>query len=300
MKTWNGTFTDDEAFLSKAFAVSIHCDKALWKHDILVSLAHVKMLAEAGVISQDDCDTLTVHLQELLWDIEAGRINFSPEQENIHKAIVTILTDRIGTTAEKIDIGRDKAPYDSLVFRFYLKDAIGELSKLLTCLKSKLLKEEDTAIYGCMLSRDIDRLKDCLKRVNCIPFSGKKESGEDSGFLADPEYLKEMLGFDSICLCDKDGAGDRDFAIEFLSCASMTMMHLSQLASHGAKGENLALAQIISGKSGKVCGNLFSLLTTLHSFSPSDSCALQVDKESVTGAFETLKSCLIVLKQLYN
>ena len=76
MKTWNGTFTEDEAFLTKAFATSIHCDKYLWKHDILVSMAHVKILAKGDIISQDDCDTILVHMQELLWDMEAGRINF--------------------------------------------------------------------------------------------------------------------------------------------------------------------------------------------------------------------------------
>ena len=300
MKTWNGTFTDEEDFLTKAFSTSIHCDKAFWKHDILVSLAHVKMLAEAGAISQDDCDCLTVHLQELLWDIEAGRINFSAENENIHKAVVTILSDRIGNTAEKLDCQRDNAQYGSLVFRFYLKDAINELSQLLSSLKKNLLEDEDTTLYSCMLARDIDRFNDCLKRVNCVPFSGKEKVIDATDSLIDPEYLKNELGFDSICLCDKDGAGDRDFAIEFLSCASMTMMHLSQLAAHAAECQDFAFPQIVSGKAGKVCGNLFSLLTTLQSLTPSESCCLHEDKEAVINAFETLKSCLIVLTQFYK
>lgn len=300
MKTWNGTFTDEEAFLTKAFATSIHCDKEFWKHDILVSLAHVKMLAETGAISQEDCDSLTVHLQELLWDIEAGRISFSAEDENIHKAVVTIISDRIGKTSEKINLQRNNAQYDSLVFRFYLKDAIKDLTERLSSLKDTLVKNEETTLYSCMLSRDTDRFNDCLKRVNCIPLSKKIKNSDGTDSIIDSEYLKNALGFDSICLCDKDGAGDRDFAIEFLSCASMTMMHLSQLAVHAAKCQDFAFPQIVSGKAGKVCGNLFSLLTTLQSLKPAESCYLHEDKEAVINAFETLKSCLIVLAQFFK
>ena len=151
-----------------------------------------------------------------------------------------------------------------------------------------------------MLSRDTDRFNDCLKRVNCIPLSKKIKNSDGTDSIIDSEYLKNALGFDSICLCDKDGAGDRDFAIEFLSCASMTMMHLSQLAVHAAKYQDFAFPQIVSGKAGKVCGNLFSLLTTLQSLKPAESCYLHEDKEAVINAFETLKSCLIVLAQFFK
>lgn len=296
MKTWNGTFTEDEAFLTKAFATSIHCDKYLWKHDILVSMAHVKMLAKGDIISQDDCDTILVHMQELLWDMEAGRINFSAEDESIHKAILNILSVRIGNLSDKIDLYRNEAQYTSLVFRFYLKDAIIDLIQLLNCLENKTMKQSGTSMYSCMLKRDITRLENCLEGTDCIPFS-KASADSGDNFSIDPEFLKSELGFNKICTCDRDGAGDRDFAIEFLSCASMTMMHLSQLSSQLTKDGIFARPQIVSGKAGKVYGNLFSLLTTLQSLPPDESYGFYEDKEAVINAFETMKSCIIVLKK---
>ena len=296
MKTWNGTFTEDEAFLTKAFETSIHCDKHFWKHDILVSMAHVKMLAKSGVISQDDCDAILVHMQELLWDMEAGRINFSAEDESIHKAILNILSVRIGALSSKIDLYRNEAQYTALVFRFYLKDAINDLLQQLQCLEKKASAKSDTSMYSCMLKRDITRLENCLAGTDCIPFSKTTGSSEEA-FSIDPDFLKTELGFSKVCLCDRDGAGDRDFAIEFLSCASMTMMHLSQLSSQLAKDGVFARPQIVSGKAGKVYGILFSLLTTLQSLPPEESSGFYEDKDAVVNAFETMKSCIIVLKK---
>ena len=250
MKLWGGRFQKETDEKVNDFNSSIRFDSRMYRQDIQGSIAHATMLGRQGIIPKEDSDLIVQTLQEILSDIESGKVDFDIDAEDIHMNIEKILSQRIGDAGKRLHTGRSRNDQVALDLRLYLRD---ELAAILDMLKStqqailSIAKENlDTIMPGYthmqkaqpitlahhmmayfeMFKRDMQRLLDCQKRTNVLPLG--------SGALAattyplDRAYVAEQLGFDAITQNSLDGVSDRDFAIEAASCMSILMMHLSR------------------------------------------------------------------------
>ncbi len=249
-KLWGGRFqksTDKEV---DDFNSSIRFDARMYRQDIRGSIAHAKMLGKQGIIPKEDSEKIVDGLLGILSDIEAGKVEFETDAEDIHMNIEKILTERMGDAGKRLHTGRSRNDQVALDIRMYLMDEIDEVKKMLVHAEDVILKlaeEHKTTVmpgythlqkaqpityahhlcaYAEMFYRDLDRLSDCKRRTNVMPLG--------SGALAattyplDREYVAEELGFDGVTLNSLDGVSDRDFVIELAGCLSLVMMHLSR------------------------------------------------------------------------
>ena len=250
MKLWGGRFSKATDTKVDDFNSSIRFDMRLYRQDIRGSIAHAAMLGKQGIIPQEDADLIVKTLGEILTDIEAGKVEFSVDAEDIHMNIETILTERIGAAGKRLHTGRSRNDQVALDLRMYIKDEVTEIKELIVSLMETLLtlaqahtgtvmpgythlqKAQPVTFahhmmaYFEMLKRDIGRLDDTYKRTNICPLG--------SGALAattyplDREAVARELGFDGVTQNSLDGVSDRDFALELLSALSILMMHLSR------------------------------------------------------------------------
>ncbi len=252
LKLWAGRFAKGTDKKVDDFNSSISFDSRMYRQDILGSIAHAKMLGKQGIIPNEDSVLIQTTLNEVLLDIEAGKIEFEIDAEDIHMNIEKILISRIGDTGKRLHTGRSRNDQVALDIRLYLRDEISEIEALLVSLSEVLLNiaEEnlDTIMPGYthlqraqpitfahhamayfqMLSRDISRLRDCTKRLNVMPLGSGALAG--TTYPLDREFVAQELGFDSITQNSLDGVSDRDFVIELASCLSILMMHLSRFS----------------------------------------------------------------------
>ena len=250
MKLWKGRFSKAATSSADEFNASIEFDQRLYKEDIAGSIVHAKMLAKQGIISQEEAAKITDALAQIREDIEAGKIEFSIESEDIHMNIETILTERIGDTGKKLHTARSRNDQVAVDFRLYLKNETAEIDKLLAGLNEALLKlskeHTDTVMPGYthlqraqpvtlayhllayyqMISRDRERFADCLKRIDRLPLGSGALAG--TTYDTDRDFLARELGFSQVLPNGMDAVADRDFAIEFVQCCAVTMMHLSR------------------------------------------------------------------------
>lgn len=250
MKLWDGRFSKSTDPMVDDFHSSIRFDSRMYKQDILGSMAHVKMLGACGVISGDDAALIYKTLQEILEDIENGKVTFEIGAEDIHMNIEKILISRIGDVGKRLHTGRSRNDQVALDIRMYLKD---ELSNIKELLKKLILVLADIAeknlntimpgythlqraqpvtfahhlmAYVQMFLRDRERLSDCYKRMNVMPLGSGALAG--TTYLLDRHLVARELGFDEITENSMDAVSDRDFVLEFASALSILMMHLSR------------------------------------------------------------------------
>ncbi len=252
MKLWSGRFRKETDALVNDFNSSIPFDQRLYREDIEGSMAHAFMLGEQGIISRADAENICTGLRGILADVEAGTIEFSADNEDIHMNVETILTARIGEAGKRLHTARSRNDQVALDFRLYLRRQIGEIVEQLLHFQKVLLQQArqhtETVMpgythlqraqpitfahhllaYAHMLCRDVTRLEDCRARMNECPLG--------SGALAGTTYPIDRfatageLGFDRPMGNSLDGVSDRDYALEFLAACSILMMHLSRLA----------------------------------------------------------------------
>lgn len=250
MKLWGGRFQKGTAKNVDDFNSSIRFDQRMYRQDIKGSMAHAAMLGKQGIIPQQDADKIIAGLKDILTDIDAGKITFEIDAEDIHMNIEKILTERIGDAGKRLHTGRSRNDQVALDLKMYLMDETQLLDQMLHHALSTLTalaKEHTETImpgythlqkaqpitfahhlmaYFEMFKRDRQRLADWRERTNVLPLG--------SGALAattyplDRESVADALGFDSITMNSLDGVSDRDFVIELASCLSMIMMHLSR------------------------------------------------------------------------
>ncbi len=249
-KLWGGRFSKKTASLMDEFNASIEFDRKLYKHDILGSMAHAKMLAKQGILSEEDRDKIVTCLGEILKEIEAGEIEFSIEFEDIHMNIESILTDRIGDAGKRLHTARSRNDQVAVDIRMYLKDEIKDILELIDRLQNVVVDVADAnketvmpgythlqraqpvtlayymMAYYQMFKRDASRFEDCYKRTDCLPLGCGALAG--TTYNTDRQFLADELGFASLCENAMDAVSDRDFALEFLSNCSILMMHLSR------------------------------------------------------------------------
>ncbi len=251
-KPWGGRFTESTDAFVEAFTASIGFDQRLYRHDIAGSIAHARMLAHAGIISEAEGADIVAGLQGILADIERGDFAWSVKLEDIHMNIEARLIERIGETGKKLHTGRSRNDQVATDLRLYLRDEIDSLCNALKRLQTVLVdiaeREADTIMPGfthlqvampvsfghhmlaweAMLARDHQRLLDARKRVNVMPLGAAALAG--TGFPIDRDFTAELLGFDSISSNSLDAVSDRDFVIEFSAAAALIMMHLSRFS----------------------------------------------------------------------
>ena len=339
MKLWSGRFTADLDKTAEAFNDSLPFDGAMYAQDIRGSIAHCTMLGRCSIISEAESNTIRTALEGILADIENGVLEIK-NAEDIHSFVENELVRRIGDTGKKLHTARSRNDQVATDFRLYLRDAIDEELALIKALVNTLCdraeQETNTALpaythmqkaqpttlahyllaYANMFMRDADRLTDCRKRLNVMPLgSGACVA---TTFPVDRELTAKLLGFEGVTENSLDGVSDRDFAIEYLSCAAQTVLHLSRIneefvywsgeefgfislpdeystgSSIMPQKKNPDVNELLRGKSGRVVGDLVSLLTLMKGLPLAYNKDMQEDKEPVFDAANTLEICIKV------
>lgn len=341
MKMWSGRFSKASDRLTEDFNASISFDKRMYRQDIAGSIAHARMLAQQGIISAEERDLIVAGLEEIRQELEEGQLEFTVAAEDVHMNIESFLTEKIGAVGKKLHTARSRNDQVALDLRLYLRDEMGEIRRLILDLQQTLLdlagqhlqtimpgythlqKAQPVTLahhllaYFEMLRRDLGRLDDCYRRMDSMPLGSGALAG--TGFNLDREAVRQELGFAGITRNSLDAVSDRDFALEFMSLASILMMHLSRFSEElilWSSGEfaflemddafstgssimpqkkNPDLAELVRGKTGRVYGDLFSLLTVMKALPLAYNKDLQEDKEALFDAVDTVKKCLIVM-----
>ncbi|MBO5259075.1 MAG: argininosuccinate lyase [Agathobacter sp.] len=249
---WGGRFTKETDKLVYNFNASISFDQKFYKEDINGSMAHVKMLGKVGILTEQEVEAILKTLQEILEEVESGKLEITDEYEDIHSFVEANLIDRLGDTGKKLHTGRSRNDQVALDMRLYTRNQVqemdAELKKLLETILSIMKENTDTIMPGFthlqkaqpitlahhmgayfeMFKRDRLRLHDIYERMNYCPLGSGALAG--TTYPLDRDYTAELLGFYGPTLNSMDGVSDRDYLIEFLSALSTVMMHLSRFS----------------------------------------------------------------------
>lgn len=338
---WAGRTAGATDKMADDFNSSISFDSRMYRQDITGSMAHAAMLGAKGIISPDEAEKLIAGLEQILADIESGALPINMECEDIHMFVEQVLTERLGDVGKKLHTARSRNDQVALDLRMNLREEANEIISLLKELVGAMLvrvKQNKTTImpgythlqraqpitfahhllaYCMMLLRDIDRFGDALKRMNVSPIGCCALAG--TTYDTDRYFEAERLGFDGICMNSIDGVSDRDFCVEFVSCCSVLMMHLSRLSeeiilwsswefkfielsdayttgsSIMPQKKNPDMAELIRGKTGRVYGDLMAILTVLKGLPLAYNKDMQEDKEGIFDAVDTVKMCIGIM-----
>ena len=252
MKLWAGRFQKETDTAINDFNSSISFDARLYQEDIAGSIAHATMLGKQGVIEEHEAEKIIQGLQAILKDIEAGAVEFSEENEDIHMNIESELTSRIGDTGKRLHTARSRNDQVAVDFRLYVKKEIPVIVGMILNLERVLVKKAEANLdavmpgythlqraqpttfahymmaYANMLKRDVTRLEDCLERMDECPLGAGALA--TSTYPVDRFQTAQALGFRKPTDNSLDSVSDRDFAIEFTSALSILMMHLSRFS----------------------------------------------------------------------
>ena len=252
MKLWSGRFQKETDSLVNDFNSSIRFDSRMYREDIAGSVAHAAMLGQCGIIAKEDADAIIAGLQAILADVEAGKIEFSADQEDIHMNVETLLTQRIGDAGKRLHTARSRNDQVAVDLRLYLKQEIGTIIGQILHFQQILLRQakqyQDAVMpgythlqraqpisfaqhllaYANMLCRDVTRLEDCRERMDECPLGSGALAG--TTYPIDRMQTAQALGFRQPMSNSLDGVSDRDYVIELLSGLSILMMHLSRFA----------------------------------------------------------------------
>ncbi len=340
-KPWAGRFTIKTSRSVEDYTESISFDKRLWKYDIEGSIAHAKMLSKQGIIPKRSGSRIVTGLREIYKEIEEGRFRFSAGLEDIHMNIEAALIRKVGDIGGMLHTARSRNDQVALDLRLYLRASVLEILVLLANLETVLtdmaesmfglvipgythtqraqpvLLSHHLMAYAQMFDRDRARLGDALKRINVLPLGAGALAG--TSMPVDRQYVASLLGFDAVSENSMDSVADRDFALEFLSCAAVLMMHVSRMAeeiilwsseefgfielsdafttgsSIMPQKKNPDVAELMRGKTGRVYGNLMSLLVIMKGLPLTYNRDMQEDKEAVFDTVDTVTATLSIL-----
>ncbi|HFI0093011.1 TPA: argininosuccinate lyase [Streptococcus suis] len=340
-KLWGGRFEASLEEWVEEFGASIRFDQKLAKYDIQGSLAHVKMLGATGIITQAEAQVIQTGLEELLEDYEAGKLVFDVRNEDIHMNIESLLTEKIGAVAGKLHTARSRNDQVATDMHLYLKDTLFQVISKLTNLQEVLLDVAEQHVetimpgythlqhaqpisfaqhllaYYNMFQRDKERFDFNIQHTDLSPLGAAALAG--TTFPIDRQMTSDLMGFAQPYSNSLDAVSDRDFILEFLSNASILMMHMSRLCeeiinwcsheyqfvtlsdtfSTGSsimpQKKNPDMAELIRGKTGRVYGNLVGLLTVMKSLPLTYNKDLQEDKEGMFDSAETILVSIDIL-----
>ena len=247
---WGGRFTKETDQLVYAFNASIGFDRRLFEQDVTGSIAHVKMLARCGILTEEERDQILNGLESIIRDVADGRLKITSEYEDIHSFVEANLIERIGDAGKKLHTGRSRNDQVALDMRMYTRESVMETDRLLNELLETLLtlmKEHIGTVmpgfthlqkaqpvtlahhlgaYFEMFRRDRGRMHDIFHRMNECPLGAGALAG--TTYPLDRDYTAALLGFDGPTRNSMDSVSDRDYLIEYLSASAVIMMHLSR------------------------------------------------------------------------
>ncbi len=343
-RLWGGRFTQEPDQVLEAFNSSIGFDIRLYREEIAGSMAHCRMLAKQGILTEEEAARLIEALGQIQRDIERGRYQDLSPYEDIHHLVERALVERVGELGEKLHTARSRNDQVALDVRLYVRGQTEQIITLIRELQKALVKraEENLGVilpgythlqraqpvllshhlmaYFEMLQRDVARFQDSLKRVNVLPLGSAALAG--TTFDLDRSAVAQELGFARVSQNSMDAVSDRDFVLEFLFCAAVTMMHLSRMgeeiviwssqefgfvsipdalatgSSIMPQKKNPDIPELVRGKTGRVYGNLLSLLTTMKGLPLTYNKDMQEDKEPLFDTTDNLKASLEVMARL--
>ena len=342
MKLWGGRFESGASEVFERFSGSLHFDIRLLDADCRGSQAFARALARVGILTQDECDRLVAAFEQIRTDPQVE----GASDEDVHTFVIRRLKERVGALADKIHTGRSRNEQVSLDVRLWLREEIDGILERLTKVMSGLLRmarkyphaivpgythvRRAQAVlwahyllaYFEMFARDRERLEEARARVNVLPLGSGALAG--SGFPFDRMAIAQDLGFTSITRNSMDACADRDFALDFLYAASVSMLHLSRLAedwilysseefgwldlSDGVTSGSSLMPQkknpdsleLIRGKSGRVFGSLSALFVTLKGLPMTYNRDMQEDKEPLFDAAAQLGASLEMMEAVID
>ncbi len=327
---WGGRFAAGPSIIMQEINASIGFDRKMWRQDIKGSLAHAAMLAKLGILSADDEAAIKGGLAGIAGEIDAGKFAFDATLEDIHMNIEARLTDRIGDAGRRLHTGRSRNDQVATDFRLWVRDAIDgldlQIADVMRAMAERAAQHAADPMPGFthlqtaqpvtfghhmlayveMLARDRGRLADCRKRLNECPLGSAALAG--TSFPLDRDMTAAELGFDRPTANSLDAVSDRDFALEFLSAAAISAMHLSRLAeeiiiwcsapygfirlsdafttgsSIMPQKRNPDAAELARAKTGRITGALVGLLMVMKGLPLAYAKDMQEDKEPVFDA----------------
>ena len=339
-KLWGGRFTKGTDKAVEDFTSSIAFDAKMYAEDIAGSKAHATMLAKQNIISNADRDAIVAGLTKIKGQIDKGEFPFSVALEDIHMNIEKRLTDDIGEAGGRLHTGRSRNDQCAVDLHMYVRKAVVEMGELIVDMQKALIetaeKYSDVIMpgythlqraqpvlfghhmmaYFSMLERDFDRLLMVFKHADIMPLGAGALAGSTYGI--DQTYTQKLLGFSRIYENSMDAVSDRDYVVEFLSFASLVMMHLSRLSeelilwstnefnfielddahctgsSIMPQKKNPDVCELVRGKTGRTYGYLLGLLTTLKGLPLTYNKDMQEDKEGIFDAIDTVHFALSI------
>ncbi len=338
---WGGRFASGPSAIMEEINASIGFDKKLYAQDIRGSKAHATMLAHQGIISAEDKDKMLHGLDTILSEIESGQFVFSRKLEDIHMNVEARLADLIGSAAGRLHTARSRNDQVALDFRLWVKEELQKteqaLSRLIAAFLDRAEEHADTVMPGfthlqtaqpvtfghhCMayvemFGRDRQRVRHAIEHLDESPIGAAALAG--TGYPIDRHMTAQALGFREPTRNSIDTVSDRDFALEFLSIASIAAVHLSRLAeeiviwstpqfgfirlsdafSTGSsimpQKKNPDAAELVRAKTGRINGSLIALLTVMKGLPLAYSKDMQEDKEQVFDAAESLELAIAAM-----
>ena len=343
-KLWQGRFSDKTARSVETFTSSIQIDKRLYAYDIRGSIAHCKMLAKTSMITDKEAEELIMGLEKIRREIDEGQFQFDDSLEDIHMHIESRLVEIVGPAGQKLHTARSRNDQVALDVRMYLRDHTAQtihrlhrLQEIIVALAKEhlntilpgythtqraqpILLSHHLMAYYEMFSRDIGRLVDCLGRINVMPLGSAALAG--TTYPIDRKYTAKQLGFETISANSIDAVADRDFIIEFISAASICMVHFSRLSeelilwsttefdfielpdsfatgsSIMPQKKNPDVPELVRGKTGTVIGHLMALLTMMKSLPLAYNRDMQEDKAPLFDTADTLGACIDIYAEM--
>lgn len=344
MKLWGGRFKGESSSLLEQFNQSILFDNRMYEEDIKGSIAHSKMLAKQEIIALDEQKKIEEGLLQIKDEIDCGEFEWSIKDEDLHMAIEGRLIKIIGSVGGKLHTGRSRNDQVALDTRMYLKKECSYIMELLKELQKVLIETAEKNMdiimpgythlqraqpilfshhimaYFEMFKRDVDRLKDCYKRLDVLPLGAGALAG--TTYPLDRHYVAELLDFAEVSRNSLDTVSDKDFIVELNFVISMIAMHMSRFAeeliiwstsefsfvemddaySTGSsimpQKKNPDVAELIRGKSGRIYGNLISILTVMKGLPLAYNKDTQEDKESVFDSIDNIKISLEIFREM--
>jgi len=338
---WGGRFSQAPDSLMEAINVSIGFDQRLFAQDILSSIAHCKMLVDQGILDTNAGDQIINGLRKIQEEIEQGSFSFKNSLEDIHLNIEGRLIEIIGENAGRLHTARSRNDQVATDFKLWIRDTIDKVDEALKALQLELIDQAEAnaatvmpgfthlqaaqpvtaghhlLAYVEMLGRDRGRFQDARERLNESPLGSAALAG--TSYPIDRDHTARALGFDRPAANSLDAVSDRDFALEFLSSAAITALHLSRLgeeiiiwcsaqfsfarlsdafttgSSIMPQKRNPDAAELVRGKSGRVIGSLITLITVMKGLPLAYSKDMQEDKEPIFDASESLGVCIAAM-----
>ncbi len=339
-KIWAGRAAEALDSVADDFNSSIGFDSRMYRQDIEGSIAHAAMLAKCGIISSDEGARLIEGLGAILSDIDEGTLKIDTAAEDIHSFIEAVLTDRLGEVGKKLHTARSRNDQVATDLRLYLRGAAAEIVALTKALIDAIVVQAEQnkesimpgythlqraqpisfahhlLAYAMMLTRDIGRMEDAVRRMNVSPLGACALAG--TTYDIDRAHTAAALGFEGYTLNSLDSVSDRDFCVELCSALALLMTHLSRFSeeiilwsswefqfvelsdayttgsSIMPQKKNADMAELCRGKCGRVYGDLIGLLTMLKGLPLAYNKDMQEDKEAIFDAFDTASMCLKV------